>query len=369
MTVRRGAVISVVAFAFAVAGGAAHAEGRPPGAVPVALPSPLDGLTSIPPLTVPMPTLPSRFVGHISASARVDAKLDKRGIPFAVEATQRLELRGKGDYLLFVPAPLRDVFPGRGTESDPGGRSDAVLWQGFSPGRRVLAARLVLEPRPAAAALPLRVRIEERPGAVAVELKNVTGISVRSFAGNPYPRDVRRYLTGLRRYATSGGQPPNPYVAVAAVRPRTRRTLAPLRVTGELRVSGTVVPIAMTLRGAPGRIRVEVTGSGRPALSLRVAPLYPSVPTGKGLEGPALLDAAADNALAVTRVRQYGEFIVNPALAGPSRTAYVFRTAERPRTSVTPPAEDESASPLVPVLALLGAALGLGAAVVLWAHL
>ncbi|MDQ5820750.1 MAG: hypothetical protein M3540_04845 [Actinomycetota bacterium] len=364
---RRAAVIIVAAFA--LAGGAAYAAGRPPGALPVALPSPLDGLTSIPPLTVAMTTFPSSFVGRISASARVDAKLDRRGTPFAVEATQRLELRGKGDYLLLVPAPLRDVFPARGTESDPGGRSDAVLWQGFSPGRRVLAARLVLEPRPAAAGLPLRVRIEERPGVVVVELRNATGISVRSFTGNPYPRDARRYLAGLRRYATSGGQPPNPYIAVAGVRPRTRRTFAPLRVAGELRVSGTAVPFALTLSGTPARIRVEVTGSGRPALSLRAAPLYPRLPTGTGLEGPALLDAAVASALAVTRARQYDEFIVNPALTGASRTAYVFRTAERPRIAVTAPADDGSASPLVPVLALLAAALGLGAAVVLWAHL
>lgn len=365
---RRVAVIIVAAFA--LAGGAAYAAGRPPGALPVALPSPLDGLTSIPPLTVAMTAFPSSFVGRISASARVDAKLDRHGTPFAVEATQRLELRGKGDYLLLVPAPLRDVFPARGTESDPGGRSDAVLWQGFSPGRRLLAARLVLEPRPAAAGLPLRVRIEERPGVVVVELRNVTGTRVRSFTGNPDPRDARRYLTGLRRYATRGGQPPYPYIAVAGVRPRTRRTFAPLRVTGELRVSGTkAIPFAMTLSSRPARIRVEVTGSARPALTLRAVPLYAPIPTGTGLDGPALLDVAVDSALAVTRARQYDEFIVNPALMGPSRTAYVFRTAERPRIAVTAPADDGSASPLVPVLALLAAALGLGAAVVLWAHL
>src|SRR4051812_41848280 len=93
--------------------------------------------------------------GRIESDERVQVRVDPAGAPVAVSVRQRLELRGPGDYSLAVPGPIADVEPAPGSAVPPGLRSGALIWQGFSPGHRVLAADLRLRPREAAAALPL----------------------------------------------------------------------------------------------------------------------------------------------------------------------------------------------------------------------
>lgn len=67
---------------------------------------------------------------------------------------------GKGDYSLVITAPVEDVEPALGYGSTPGLRTGAVIWQGFSPGARTLAAVITLRRAAAAPALPLRIEIE-----------------------------------------------------------------------------------------------------------------------------------------------------------------------------------------------------------------
>ena len=58
-----------------------------------------------------------------------------------VDVTQRLTLPKVGDYSFVIPAPVLSVVGAGGTQSEPGQRNTGIVWQGFSPGGRVLAAR------------------------------------------------------------------------------------------------------------------------------------------------------------------------------------------------------------------------------------
>ena len=127
---------------------------------PVVVPAPTTPLAAHPPVGQRNQAAPGRRpAGRIDARTRVVVDLDARGAPTAVSAVQRLTIHGVGDYFFTIPAPLRDVLPGPGTQSKPGLRPGMVLWQGFSGGRRVLSARLLLDPARVSASLPLRVRL------------------------------------------------------------------------------------------------------------------------------------------------------------------------------------------------------------------
>src|SRR5207253_7312200 len=101
---------------------------------------------------------------HVASTERVRVGIDPDGRPVAVRVRQRLVVAGKGDYQLAVGAPIVDVSRGPGSQSEPGFRVDQILWAGFSPGRKVLAADVRLRAAPAARYLPLRVHLQREPG-------------------------------------------------------------------------------------------------------------------------------------------------------------------------------------------------------------
>src|SRR6478736_1408928 len=73
----------------------------------VALPSPVAPLSWSPPLSGGA-TATNEIVRHrVNARTRVDVALDEDGTPFRIVATQRLDVRVKGDYFFTVGAPLR----------------------------------------------------------------------------------------------------------------------------------------------------------------------------------------------------------------------------------------------------------------------
>ena len=76
----------------------------------------------------------------VVTNERVRVRVDRTGRPFAIGVDQRLVVLGKGDYVFSIPAPVRDVVAGRGSESTPGQRLATIVWSGFNPGRKVLAA-------------------------------------------------------------------------------------------------------------------------------------------------------------------------------------------------------------------------------------
>ena len=80
----------------------------------------------------------------------------------SVVADQRLELTGQGDYAIRERGPARSASS-LSAEPPPVTRRGAVVWQGFSPGRRDLAARLTLDPLIEAPHLPLALTVSFTP--------------------------------------------------------------------------------------------------------------------------------------------------------------------------------------------------------------
>ena len=330
---------------------------------PVVIPAPTTPVAAHPPVGQPNPAAPGRRPpGRIDARTRVVVDLDARGAPTAVSAVQRLTVHGVGDYFFTIPAPLRDVLPGPGTQSEPGLRPGTVLWQGFSGGGRVLSARLLLEPARASASLPLRVRLSRAGSAVTLELVNTTAVRVSSFTAAVAPGEARRYLAGLARF-TAGGPAPSPYMTGTNVRALTRTVVAPIRVTGAIAIApGRRVRLDLILRAGRRRIRIPADPTFRPKLQLLVRPAritsQPRRPT---------LDDAMESTLSLARALQYEEFIANPDAGGKSATTYVFRSA-LPRKATPARVGGKTDSPLPEVLLWCGLAFGLVAGIVVWAH-
>ena len=101
--------------------------------------------------------LPLRFVRQLSNRERSCS--DASTVSRTVAVVQTIVVKRLGDYVFTIPAPVESVTPGPWTESQPGKRENQILWEGFSPGRRVLSAG-----RPpvaeSVAGLPLEVRAE-----------------------------------------------------------------------------------------------------------------------------------------------------------------------------------------------------------------
>jgi hypothetical protein len=328
----------------------------PPGSF-VGLPSPVAPLSASPPLSGGA-TSTSEIVRHrVDARTRVDIALDSSGTPFRVVATQRLDMRVKGDYFFTIGAPLRAVAAAPGSDSTPGQRSTAITWAGFNPGRRTLAARATLDPALAAASLPLRVEVA--PGRVT--LVNTTGVTAASFTADAVVPPLRAYLAHLKRAADRDVIPANGGARVTTHPSPTRvRVVVPLHVTGDIggRPVDTVLDDELTLR-APGRLQLRVTPA-RPA-QLLDAPAA-------GLSGRALLDRVSRTVLTLARTRQYRSFLGNPDPTGRRATTYIYRTAARPApppVAAVPHSTRSWGSTLAVAAGLL---LALAAAAFVWAR-
>ena len=388
---------------------------------PVGLPSPTQQLTPSPPLQGNIGLSELRIPGRVSSRQVVYVGLDATGAPVSVGATQRLTLTGKGDYSFVVPAPLEDVLPASGTDSQPGFRKDAIVWQGFSPGRRVLGARVKLRLGPAAQSLPVRVSVEtrvdgrtlepneRRSGSLSVDVtvRNVTRAPDVIYRANAAPAGLARVLDSLRGSIESGG-PFSTYTAILRSRPvpYTTRFEAPVLLEGTLtfprgRVTSLTVegrrarpgPVAFSARlgdGDPLRHTLHVSGQahelGTPTVTLRVRPtlrlraLRP--PRGRtwteaiarGLvpaDGEKLLTTTIATLLRTSRARQYESFLSNPDLlirAAGDRTVYLYRTVATVRAVPAPAPGRGGSDVLVPVLASIGGVLLAAGLVVLWAH-
>ena len=86
----------------------------------------------------------------MTSDQRVLVGIDATGKPITIAVVQRLTLHKLGDYSFAVPGPIADVEAAAGSASEPGLRHDAILWAGFSPGNKTLAARATLRVPPAA---------------------------------------------------------------------------------------------------------------------------------------------------------------------------------------------------------------------------
>lgn len=227
---------------------------------------------------------------------------------------QRLRLTGEGDYSVRERGPARSASS-LSAEPPPVTRRGAVVWQGFSPGSRDLAARLTLDPLLEAQHLPLTVAVAftgadgsatalnggrvPSAGTVTVTVTNVTSQpQVLPTAADASPALLAPLLDKAlavarrpgpgRLPSTDDGLPAKLTVTGAAEMSASQAM--PLRLTGSLRLIGTTGTVegpattatadgatfAGTLGGSAPQnagasvvFTMHVAGSGRLALDLR----------------------------------------------------------------------------------------------------
>ncbi len=221
------------------------------------------------------------------------------GVPAEVLVEQRLRLSGQGDYQVRERGPAR-ASEALGDEPPPVTKFGAVVWQGFSPGSRELAARLTLDPVLEAPRLPLQITVDgpvgpggeiTGAGTVVLTLTNATSqpATLPTAADAPAVEVAAGLDLALAAAAAPGPRLPAAGAglpqAVAASGPAraSGATGVPLRVTGSVlggRVSGPAVSpvpggaaVAGTLPpGASAELRVEIEPSTRLDLDLTVVP-------------------------------------------------------------------------------------------------
>jgi hypothetical protein len=303
--------------------------------------------------------------------------IDRDGASVSVAVVQRLVVVRLGDYTFAVAGPVTDVERAPGSESDPGLRRDAVLWAGFSPGRRVLAARATLDPNRAKDVLPVRVTVTRVAGRVRLRIRNVTAIRVPAFAADADAASVARALDETRAAAKGDGPLQDAFVDASG---RVRTTLvtaaAPLRVTGRFGSQ----PISAVLGdGRPLQLELTVPAVRVPELRLRVEPVPPlrgltppkaaTWARAKDLSGRALLAHAITTRLEFARARQYDQFLAVPDQAAAAHAVFEYRTVARAASppAAAPPSNDGD-NVLVPILAAVVALAALGGGVIWWAH-
>ena len=326
--------------------------------------------------------------------------LEDDGTPHSVRVLQTIVVNALGNYVFAVPAPVRSVLPGPGTESQPGRRENQILWQGFSPGHRVLAAWADLRPAESVGSLPLRVRVttevdgsrlgagEKRSGDLRVTLtaENATVVAAaKSFTAEPEAVDLALVLGRIRSAIRR-----DVYAEGLNIRLRSPMTPVAVRVAAPLQLDGTLTfaPGTAQLRGARdgvvrisglldgqrnSRLRLVLRGrasnASAPKLELRVRTARISDTVTSSQSPRTRLAGTIALELAYARKRQYDMFLASPEQTGPSSTTYVYETtaAVRPATPAADSSGGESHTVGWIVLGLVLVA-GVPAAAVIWAH-
>ena len=323
----------------------------------VALPSGTAPLSVAPPLGSGATAANENVRHRVTASTTVRVSVNPGGVPFAVAATQRLDVRVLGDYFFTIGAPVIDVARAAGSEAEPGLRATSILWAGFNPGRRTLSARATLDPAAGAASLPLRIA----QGANGTRLVNATPVTVSAYTGTALRRPLERVFAQLRRDVAKGNAPaPAGAYLTTSARPLKMTVRAPLLVDGT--IGGTrvhrIVEGGVQL-AARGRLRLTVT----PQLPARLlADDLDRVPDAQ------LVVRVSRALLTLARIKQYETFLGNPDPTGRSTTTYVYETRTPP---LVPTGVVERASGRNwrwTVLVALAAGAALAAAAVVWAR-
>jgi len=381
-----GSAVALCVFALAVtAGGAAQPVGQQ-----VVLPGPVPYPTDNPPLLGRTP-LPPAYLGpllHISSTDRVVVGVGPDGRPVRVVAHQRLLVHGKGDYQLAISVPVEDVQAAAGSDSEPGLRTDQVLWAGFSPGRKVLAANVTLRQRAAGKYLPVHLRLRRAGDRVTLTVINTTPTAESLYAGTTHRAELAGLLDATRRASLAGQRLTGAYATFfGRVRvPKQKVPIeAPIRVEGELRLPGQApVPFSRTLGdGQPLGFRVEAHGSGTPHVRLLARPV-PVVrllrPPGaatwvdavrrRPLPAAFLLRRLLETRMRLVRADQYQSFLSDPDADGRSRSVYEYETvaASAPRVAAAPSDGGGGTSGLLVVAIAVGSVALAGGGLVFWAH-
>jgi hypothetical protein len=392
--VRRRALLAAAVVAVAVPASAAASVQR------VLLPGPTPYPTPSPPLLVngASPTQSLAFTVHAGAVEQVLAGVAPDGRVVSVDVRHRLLLTGKGDYLIVIGAPVEGVQAAPGSQSQPGLRRGQILWSGFSPGRKLLVADAKLAAGPSAPFLPVRLRAAREGSRYSLTVTNVTRVSEPAYEGSAFVSQLARLLDRTRAQSLAGERLESDYATIEGLvrkRPQPAQVASPLWVEGALRfpsrpssarggtLRGRTVSFSGVLGDAsPLLLRVDVEGGGAPQLRLVARPTrlvraltpprartWAAAVTRHPIPARTLLRRLIDSRMQLVRSDQYQAFLANPDPQGTNRTTYVYASAADAAPKAAQASERDSAgSALVPVLAVLGAVLGLGAALVVWAH-
>jgi hypothetical protein len=346
------------------------------GSQPTALPSPFFPVRATPPVQASPALTEPRFPGHLSSSQVVRVSVDASGRPIRIVDVDRIIVAAKGDYSFVIAAPAEDVRIAPGSESEPGLRSSAVVWQGFSPGRRVLAAEITLDPGLSARALPLRIEV----GRTRLRLVNTTSATATAAEAPVRPVEIARALDDAKAALAAGV--PIPAAVVDALGPidNIRVTVqTPLHISGTVRFRGQAPRRFIRV---VGRRPVDIAGKGAlDALTLSVDvpdPVLVLNPPGarRWLElarSGRLTAGRATTRLAVNRLLtagvalQFQEFLANPDVKGAAKSSYRYELAVRAPEAGA--AKSRSGHGWLVALAVaLGIVVAATAALVLWAH-
>lgn len=369
--------------------------------------------------------LPSNVPGPVVNDEVVRVGVGGDGSVRRVVLDQRLRLTGTGDYAVRERGPAREATA-LGADPPPVTRRGAVVWQGFSPNGRDLAARLVLDPLIEAVHLPLSVQVSftdrtgtpqpladggRVPGAgtVTVTLRNdtaqpadlptgadvapgaVAGVLDRALA-------LARRPSAARLPDTDNGLPRALQVTDAGQVAGTQAV--PFRVTGALTLSGTTGTVtgpattptaqgahfAGTLGGVRGTPSVGFTvtadGPGVLALDLTAVAVLDAraLTPPRGLpswrawaasrppqaERKAALDLVVEVTATGARASSYSPYL-GAELAGSGSTT--FRYAFAPAASVAPLAPTLHPRWGAISLAVLALLLVLGNGALIWRRL
>jgi hypothetical protein len=360
---------------------AACVVGGAVAAAPIVLPSPIALVQPPPPLTTGVVSPIEnenelRFPGRIGNTERVVVGLREDGSASAVDVTQRLTLPAAGDYSFVIPAPVLSVVAAQGTQSEPGQRNTGIVWQGFSPGRRVLAALASLEPLAAERGLPLGVKIERHKNSNTVQLIDIARRKVQVTRGSAPVGALQRLVRGVD-LALSGDRLLLSRTIQVNGSPEGAGSVAadlPLRVHGTITPQGKApLPVSFVLgNGQPLTRTLTVPGGGRPKISLEVEALAPRELLPSAAELAAAKDPLRLTELALARIalaNQYAQYLASPDQLGTNRTSYAYRSAApRPERPTLRPADGGESDTVAIVLATVLGAAALGGLAVLWAH-
>lgn len=369
---RLGGAAALAAAVFPVAAGSA----------PILLPSVRTPLQPGPPLVgSTTATSEVRVPPGTTSDERVFVGIDASGKPVSVAVAQRLRLKQLGDYTFAVPGPIADVESAPGSDSEPGLRHDAIVWAGFSPGKKTLAARAALHPAPAVRVLPLRLTVTREGDTLVLRGENTTGAKAPVLLGPSAARTVAAALDATRRNLRFGATAPDLFVEVPRTpSSRTEQIVAPLDVRGQVGtkrfryVLGDGRPLTFEVRvpHAERKAKVRLTVEPVPPTRMLTPPggarTWAQALRGGRLDRPGLLEFVSRARFTIARALQYRTYLANPDPRGRSEATYVYATTARRAVVAQPKGEEESNDALRFVLvAVLGVASA-GALVVLWAN-
>jgi hypothetical protein len=405
---------AVAALATLLAGAPANAEAR----ISLSLPRQTDlpaVIGSIERIVNAGRAIETKLPGRVTDREEVAVGLGPDGTPATVAVSQVLKLHGLGDFVFKVPGPARDVSALPESVNQPGLRAGAVLWQGFSPGEKTLAAQVELDPRLEQDRLPLRFAIDGTIGGrpwtpsraasgpldLRLTITNASAIPVIVAGAEADPAAVAPPLDAVRAAIRAGDRPvpgagdvPARVAAFGPPQTREEQIEAPFAVSGSLRfpagsLTGVTVDggeasedangIRVGFRshlggGSPMSTTIRVRGTAHdlrlPGLDVSAEPALPlpsslEPPEGSSwaaygaahpdrATGETMLRALMEATARVARLRQYDTYLGNPDATGPAAATYRFAFAPPDR----PAAPVVAAAPFRPAVAVAGVLIG-----------